>query len=192
MAGGVARLRAAAVVGAALICVMVQADAGVDHAQERTSRQNWCLSFHEVHPSMTPAEAQRRGVPAGYRVYPSDVTGNDLLLRAEPALHGGDMADAQTGFDAHTGLPVVTFRFNAAGAAKFAAFTRNNIGRPFAVVVDGSVVTAPVIREPILGGMGQISGNFTPAGAAQLAARIRAGTCADLSRVPADRLSGTT
>jgi preprotein translocase subunit SecD len=65
------------------------------------------------------------------------------------------MADAQAGFDQLTNQPIVTFRFNAAGSDKFASFTRNNIGRVMAIVVDGRV-----IREPILGGRGQVSGNF--------------------------------
>jgi preprotein translocase subunit SecD len=137
---------------------------------------------------MTVHETQQSGVPTGYRIYPSDVKDNDLLLREEPVLHGGEMADAQAGFDQLTNQPIVTFRFNAAGADKFASFTRNNIGRVMAIVVDGRVVTAPVIREPILGGTGQISGNFTSASAAQLAARIRSGTCVKFSRLPAQWL----
>jgi preprotein translocase subunit SecD len=137
---------------------------------------------------MSAREAQQRGVPAGYRIYPSDVKEDDLLLREEPVVHGGDVADAQAAFDQRTSLPIVTFRFNAAGANKFASFTRNNVGRPFAVVVDGRVATAPVIQTPILGGVGQISGNFTPASAAQLAARIRSGTCVEFSRLPGSGL----
>jgi SecD/SecF fusion protein len=165
-------------------------DAREHQVQEQTTRQRWCVSFHEVHPSMTAAQTQEKGAPGGYRVYPSDVQGGDLLLREEPVMHGGHMADAQVAFDQYTSLPLVTFRFSAAGAEKFASFTRNNVGRPFAVVIDGRVITAPVIREPILGGTGQISGNFTAASANQLAARIRSGSCADLSRVPGSRLAG--
>jgi preprotein translocase subunit SecD len=180
---------------AALMCASALAGAQAEvlhtrehQAQEQTTRQRWCVSFHEVHPSTTAAQAQERGAPGGYRVYPSDVQGGDLLLREEPVLHGGHMADAQAAFDQYTSLPLVTFRFSAAGAEKFASFTRNNVGRPFAVVIDGRVITAPVIREPILGGTGQISGNFTAASANQLAARIRSGSCADLSRLPGSRL----
>jgi preprotein translocase subunit SecD len=159
-------------------------------AQEQTRRQKWCVSFHEVHPSVTAAQAQQGRMPAGYRVYPSDVPGNDLLLREEPVLHGGHMADAHPAFDQYTRQPIVTFRFSAAGAETFAAFTRNNVGRPFAVVIDDRVITAPVIREPILGGTGQISGNFTAASAARVAARIRSGTCGEISRLRANRLAG--
>jgi preprotein translocase subunit SecD len=93
------------------------------------------------------------------------------------------MADAQ--HDACTSQPIVTFRFNATGARKFAMFARDNVGRPFAIVAGGRVVSAPVIREPILGGQGQISGNLTFPEAEQLASRIRSGTCAEVSALPA-------
>jgi preprotein translocase subunit SecD len=94
-------------------------------------------------------------------------------------LHGGDVADAKPGRDPRTNQPIITFRFKAAGARKFASFTRSNIGRQFAIIVDGDVVTAPVITEPILGGEGQISGTFTSDTAAQLADRLRSNRCAE-------------
>ena len=74
---------------------------------------------------------------------------------------GQNLVDAQPGFDSRTGEPVVTFRFDAAGAKRFGKVTQENVGLPFAIVLDNKVVSAPVIREPILGGTGQISGNFT-------------------------------
>jgi preprotein translocase subunit SecD len=144
---------------------------------------------------MTARDAKQKGVPTGYKVYPAGSDGipweEEMLLREEPVLHGGDMASAQPSFDLNTNSPIVTFRFNAAGTHTFATFTRNNIGRPFAIVVDGRVVTAPMIVEPILRGVGQISGNLTSASAAQLAARIRSGTCAEVSHLPAPGQSGT-
>lgn len=81
----------------------------------------------------------------------------------------------QPGFDSRTGEPVVNFRFDTSGARKFGRATTENVGRPFAVVLDGQVITAPVIREPILGGSGQISGSFTVESAHQLAILLRAG-----------------
>jgi preprotein translocase subunit SecD len=69
----------------------------------------------------------------------------------------------------------VTFRFNAAGAQRFAKATEQNVGRPFAIVLDNEVISAPVIREPIIGGSGQISGNFTVQQANDLAVLLRAG-----------------
>ena len=69
-----------------------------------------------------------------------------------------------------TNEPVVTFRLDAIGAKRFGEITRDNVGRPFAIVLDGKVLSAPVIREPIIGGSGQISGNFTAEETTQLAA----------------------
>jgi preprotein translocase subunit SecD len=70
---------------------------------------------------------------------------------------------------------VVTFRFNARGGKRFGDVTSANVNRPFAIVLDGTVISAPVIREPILGGTGQISGSFTVASAQDLALLLRAG-----------------
>jgi preprotein translocase subunit SecD len=146
------------------------------------SKHKWCLSFHEAHPSLTAAEARQKGVPAGYRIYraPDGVPWEqELLLREEPLLHGGDVADAQPGISESTNSPIIKFRFHEAGASKFASFTRDNVGRPFAIVVDGRVVTAPIINEAILGGEAQISGDFTSDTAAQLADQIRSNRCAE-------------
>src|SRR5262249_1293713 len=134
------------------------------------------LSLHEVHPAMTAHEAQNGAVPAGYRLYPTAEPGlPPMLLRTVSAVRGDELADAQAGFDARTSEPGITFRFNTSGTRKFGLLTRNNIGRPIAIVIDGRVLSAPVVREPILGGSGQISGNFTPASAQQLAVRLRSG-----------------
>src|SRR5262245_23824948 len=143
---------------------------------QSTPQQKWCLTIHEVHRSMTALQAQRRGVPAGYRIYPSpeDFREKEMLLLEEPVIHGGDMADAQAGVDPRTNSPIISFRLTYEGAGKFLTFTENNIGRPFAIVVEGRVVSAPVIQAPIRV-TGQISGNFTPDSAEQLAARIRQG-----------------
>ena len=156
------------------------------------SKHRWCLSFHEVHPSLEASEARRKGVPAGYRIYPAPDSGvpweKELLLREEPFLHGGDLAEAQADLDLVTNRPIVKFRFNAAGASTFALFTRSNVGRPFAIVVDGSVVTAPTIVTEILGGEGQLSGGLTSDTAAQLADRIRSGKCAEIVSLPPPHL----
>src|SRR5262249_26785415 len=77
--------------------------------------------------------------------------------------------------DAQTQQPVVSFKFNAQGSRRFADVTRDNVGRRFAAVLDDKVITAPVIRSPILGGQGQIEGNFTVEGANDLAVLLNAG-----------------
>jgi len=97
------------------------------------------------------------------------------LVQKRVAVGGDRLIDAQPSFDSRTNEPVVSFRFDTVGGKRFADITRANVNRPFAVVLDGKVVTAPVIREPILGGNGQISGNFTTQEAQDLALLLRAG-----------------
>jgi preprotein translocase subunit SecD len=97
------------------------------------------------------------------------------LIEKRVLVSGEDLTDAQPGFDQRTSEPIVTFRFNTNGARRFAQVTQENVGRPFAIVLDNEVISAPVIREPILGGSGQISGNFTVEGANDLAILLRAG-----------------
>ncbi|MFN3868411.1 MAG: protein translocase subunit SecD [Hyphomicrobiaceae bacterium] len=134
------------------------------------------LTFHDVHPTISGTEAQQSRVPIGYKVYPSEEAGQaPLLLREVPVVPGDDLVDAQPGFDQRTNEPIISFRFNQSGARKFGSFTRDNVGRPFAIVLDNKVLSAPVIREPILGGSGQISGSFTTATANQLAIQLRSG-----------------
>ncbi|MCR6651765.1 MAG: protein translocase subunit SecD [Cellvibrionaceae bacterium] len=96
-------------------------------------------------------------------------------LEARVALEGQHISDAQLGFHQNTNEPVVNFRLDTEGARRFADITTNNIGRPFAIVLDGKVITAPVIRSAITGGSGEISGNFTSASANDLALLLRAG-----------------
>ena len=93
-------------------------------------------------------------------------------------MSGENLVDAQPGFDQRTSEPIVTFRFDAAGAKRFARVTQENVGLPFAIILDGKVVSAPVIREPILGGSGQISGNFTVHEASDLAVTAQVGRAA--------------
>ena len=129
------------------------------------------LGFHE----MISAEEARQGrVPLGFKSY-SAPPGEPLLLREIPVVRGNDLTDAQAAFDQRTNEPVITFRFNNAGARAFARYTAENVGRPFAIVLDDVVLSSPVIREPILGGSGQVSGNFTVEAAKQLAVQLRAG-----------------
>jgi protein-export membrane protein SecD len=88
---------------------------------------------------------------------------------------GEDLNDAQTGFDQRTNEPVVNFRFNTAGAQRFCRLTQNNVGRPFAIVLDNKVISAPRINEQICGGSGQISGNFSVDEANDLSIVLRSG-----------------
>ncbi|MGI9482170.1 MAG: protein translocase subunit SecD [Hyphomicrobiales bacterium] len=88
---------------------------------------------------------------------------------------GEDLTDSQPGFDSRTNEPIVSFRFNNRGANRFGRLTRDNVGRPFAIVLDNKVISAPVIREAILGGSGQISGSFTIDETNNLAILLRSG-----------------
>ncbi|MDB5616429.1 protein translocase subunit SecD, partial [Tardiphaga sp.] len=97
------------------------------------------------------------------------------VIKRQVLVSGGDLTDAQPGFDQRTNEPIVSFRFNTAGSRKVAQATSENVGQPFAIVLDNEVISAPVIREPITGGSGQISGSFTVQQANELALLLRAG-----------------
>jgi len=134
------------------------------------------LDFRMVDVSM-PAEqaAQGRVPPDSEILYSSTQPKTPYLVEKRILVSGGDLTDAQPGFDQRTNEPIVSFRFNTSGARKFAQVTQENVGKPFAIILDNEVISAPVIREPILGGSGQISGSFTVESANQLAVLLRAG-----------------
>jgi preprotein translocase subunit SecD len=134
------------------------------------------LSFHEVHPSLSAAEAKTTRVPPGFKIYAGEnKTEADLVLRETPVVRGDELTSANPSFDSRTNEPIIDFGFNNAGARKFGKFTQDHVGRPFAIVLDDKIISAPVIREPILGGRGQISGSFTPETSTQLAIQLRSG-----------------
>jgi preprotein translocase subunit SecD/SecD/SecF fusion protein len=91
------------------------------------------------------------------------------------AVDGADLENAQASTDPQSGQWVVNFTLNSLGAREFADTTTANVGKLFAIVLDGKIIEAPVIREPITGGSGQISGNFTAQSATDLALLLRAG-----------------
>jgi preprotein translocase subunit SecD len=132
------------------------------------------LDFRMVDQSMTPEQAIATRPPADAEILDGE-GGQKYLIEKRVLVSGADLTDAQPGFDQRSSEPVVNFRFNSAGARKFAEATQQNVGRPFAIVLDNKVISAPVIREPILGGSGQISGNFTVQSANDLAILLRAG-----------------
>ncbi|MGF9694511.1 protein translocase subunit SecD [Rhizobium sp. 0TCS1.26] len=105
----------------------------------------------------------------------ADEEGRNYPVQDRVLLSGDRLTDARVSFEQNTNQPVVSFRFDQAGATRFAQITRENVGNPFAIVLDGKVLSAPVIREPITGGSGQISGDFSVANANTLAALLRAG-----------------
>lgn len=109
------------------------------------------------------------------RAFPGTDEGSQFKLEKRIAMEGKHIRDAQAGFNQQSGEPVVHFKLDNEGAKQFATMTRDNIGRPLAIVLDGKVITAPVIRSEIPGGSGEISGGFTTTEASNLALLLRAG-----------------
>jgi len=135
------------------------------------------LSFRMVDSTMSTEQALAGPRPPESEiVYGTAATGNiPYILEKRVLVTGAELTDAQPGFDQRTGEPVVNFKFNASGARKFAQATIDGAGRLFAIKLDKEVISAPVIREPIIGGSGQISGSFTLESANKLAILLRAG-----------------
>ena len=130
------------------------------------------LTFH---PVVGPPRSSE--VPAGPRqfVYPSlNEPGTFYVLEQTPVVTGDDLVDAKPDFD-QNGRPAVNFRFNPTGARKFGDYTADNIGKPFAIVLDKEVISAPVIQSHIAGGSGIITGRFTVEETTDLAILLRAG-----------------
>ena len=98
-----------------------------------------------------------------------------IPVRDRVEVDGTRLRDASANTDSRSGQWVVSFSFDSIGAKRFGEITRANVGKPFAIVLDGKVISAPVIREPITGGSGQISGSFTAQEATDLAVLLRAG-----------------
>jgi preprotein translocase subunit SecD len=134
------------------------------------------MEFRMVDTSVSPDQAQQGNLPPESELLMSaSAPKTPYVVKKQVLVSGGDLTDAQTAFDPRSGEPVVSFKFNSAGSRKFADATVANVGQPFAIVLDNEVISAPVIREPITGGQGQISGNFTVQSANDLAILLRAG-----------------
>jgi len=134
------------------------------------------VSFRLVDLSMPGEQAQSGTPPAGSEVLFGFKDKLPYLVAKDSALDGDDISYAGPGFASGTKEPIASFRFNGRGTRRFAHVTEENIGKPFAIVLDGKVISAPVIREPITGGSGQISGNFTLEEANSVAMMLRAGS----------------
>ena len=134
------------------------------------------MEFRMVDTTVSPDQAQQGRVPPDSEVLMSSTSPKiPYVIKKQVLVSGGDLTDAQPGFDQRSGEPIVSFRFNTSGSRKFAQATSENVGQPFAIVLDNEVISAPVIREPITGGSGQISGSFTVQQANDLAILLRAG-----------------
>jgi len=131
------------------------------------------LTFHMVDEDVAALKANI--APFGKMIV-SDLYDPDIkyLIEKKSSVGGENLVDAKASFDTNEGH-AVSFRFDTTGAQKFGKATTENIGKRFAVVLDGVVITAPVIRSAITGGSGIISGNFTSQEATDLAVLLRAG-----------------
>ncbi|WP_298847535.1 protein translocase subunit SecD [uncultured Ruegeria sp.] len=130
------------------------------------------LTFNPVAGRGTDPDA---AVGIGEEIVPSiDESGVYYTIESAPVVTGEELVDAQPAFD-QNGRPAVNFRFNTSGARKFGDYTRDNVGAPFAIVLDDEVISAPVIQSHIPGGSGIITGNFTVEESTNLAVLLRAG-----------------
>ncbi|HTE39882.1 MAG TPA: protein translocase subunit SecD, partial [Steroidobacteraceae bacterium] len=127
------------------------------------------LTFHRVHEGASqPSSSEWVRLPG--------IDGKEqFLIEASSLLQGERLKSAGTGRDPRTGLPTVTFNLDGQGAKQFAAVTGSMVGKAFAIVLDGTVISAPIVREPIVTGAVQIGGPFSSKDAASLAALLRAG-----------------
>jgi preprotein translocase subunit SecD len=150
------------------IVVQVPGNQDPQHLKELI-RAEAKLTFH-----MVQGPGGAGPVPPSMMDLPESDTGELLRVEKRPLVAGENLVDAQQSFE-QAGLPVVSFKFDSLGARKFGDATVKNVGRRFAIVLDNKIISAPVIRDAILGGSGIISGNFTVESARDLSLLLRAG-----------------
>jgi len=132
------------------------------------------LEFKLVDLSANPQDAQQGRAPPGSQVLPlADGTGV-VVVKRRVMVSGDQLTKASQGFD-QDGRPDINITFNTAGARRFGRATQENVGKPFAIILDDKVLSAPNINEPILGGSAQITGSFTVQSAHDLAVSLASG-----------------
>lgn len=138
------------------------------------------LEFKLLDSSALPSDVARGIAPPGSEIVPyADASeGGGVAAEAVKRLGGirGDqLTNAQQTNNQQTNEPVVNITFNTEGGAKFAKLTQLNVGKRFAIILDGKILSAPTINEPIMGGSAIISGRFTTESANALAISLRSG-----------------
>jgi preprotein translocase subunit SecD len=136
------------------------------------------LEFKLVDLTADPAQVALGNAPPGSQIlaYPDNPSGGKTIAVLRRVMVSGDqLIDASQGYNQQDNSPIVNIRFDGQGGRKFARTTQENTGKPFAIILDNIVISAPNINEPILGGQAQISGNFTVDSANQLAIALRSG-----------------
>lgn len=137
------------------------------------------LNFHLLDPTTVELAEQRGKLPPGTLKVPNaDPTGyeKEFVVKKRVLLTGERLNNAAATVDPQSGRYVVAFEFDKKGAKKFAKITTDNTYQRLAILLDNKVISAPQIREPITGGQGNISGNFSPETANDLAVLLRAGS----------------
>ena len=132
------------------------------------------LEFKLVDQLADPEQVAQGRAPAGSQVLPMADGSGQIAVQRRVMVSGEQLIDAKQSFD-QDGQPVVSITFNSAGARRFGRVTQENVNKPFAIILDDKVLSAPNINEPILGGQAQISGNFTVETANQLAVALASG-----------------
>jgi preprotein translocase subunit SecD len=151
------------------------------------------LEFKLVDLTADPGQVMAGRAPVGSQIlaYPDNPAGVPLIAVQRRAILTGDqLIDARQEFNPQTNEPVVGITFNAQGGRRFARVTQDNVGKPFAIILDNQVISAPNINEPILGGRAQVSGNFTVDSANQLAISLRSGKLPVALKVIEERTVG--
>ena len=138
------------------------------------------LEFKLVDVNAPPTDVAAGIVPPGSEIVPyanpAEYGGVPAIaVKRLGGIKGDSLTDARQTFEQQNNEPVVSITFDQSGGAKFAKLTTENVNRPFAIILDGKVLSAPNINEPILGGSAQISGGFTVDDANQLAISLRSG-----------------
>jgi preprotein translocase subunit SecD len=150
------------------------------------------LEFKLVDLTVTPEQIQSGRAPIGSQILPyAEGGGNARIAVQRRAIITGDMiSSARQGFDQQDGRPVVDIGFDSNGTRRFARVTQENVGKPFAIILDNVVLSAPNIQTPILGGQAQISGSFTVETANELAISLQSGSLPVTLRVVEERTVG--
>ncbi len=133
------------------------------------------LEFKLVDLNADPAEVAKGIAPPGSQVLPYTEGGASIAVKRSVIISGDQLINAVQGNNSQTNEPDVVITFDSQGGRKFARITQENVGKPFAIILDNKVISAPNINEPILGGTASISGSFTVASANQLAIALRSG-----------------
>ena len=151
------------------------------------------LDFKLVDLNADPAEVAKGHAPIGSEIlsYPGNPAGPPMIaVKRRAIITGDELSNASQGNDSQSNAPVVNIQFNGDGAKKFGRVTQENVNKPFAMILDNVVLSAPNINEPILGGSAQISGSFTVESANALAIQLRSGKLPIALKVIEERTVG--